>query len=1448
MRYFWELIGYFYFNQLLTINTTNAKMTTEKEFLKWLQRKEKSFLENFKFALNAWNSAEFTLSSKYELVLEWLSTEAAVLPVNEIPYEEFTELLNMRAQPGLIEQDVKKKFIKMMICLSDKLAEEACVERTCNWARILLLLCDFELLQDLYRGDYELHAEVYSSLLIYYELYLTSFESTKMYINTTAKKTLSNATETEFFSSVISNLRDHIKRTGDMERYDKSYRLHILQPLVRVMLILRTHSICFFDELLQLERLLTNHLQDEQFVDRVINLPLYVRLLTLECAVVNRRGVESFVQHLLKYAFKELTEEVEKVEQKHNQKRSIMLTAAAYTLEIFRKHDINLNFKMELENQKPALTYLGEQLFICIQQCKQHYLREVLLVLCAALRLNPLILEQDIFQITTWMIVAEKKNNEEHTLFDEYLVSLMDMFRRLSRVEKLVFNMLKSLKEWLNKYDMDSTHEVEKNRKRKAVDGVEINAKKSKPPRVTLDDEITYIHIIFEDFHKLSADRNIDENSGLYIDFPYLHAAWPSNSVGIAFSKLITGLVSKPALVIWKSLLYSLEELIQKLQNHPENACLENNQFLLDLHAALICQYFNGCRLAEQYDKFATEVNEQLRITKEVLTKFKSLVLTQEHNDRSLSALLECVYHASNFELLLNFYQPDGLNGNQLPDAECLHTLISTEEWSSLQKRVMKLGKSQGKFLCHRLILQRMQAQSVLKSMNDKTDLKLESESTFDNSVQGEVKNLLQREPSMKWFLSQLSPKAKVNKIQQLLDETSVIAAMAEDLGSLEIIAGALCARLAQTFASTSKGSILATLKGNFDNLSQGMCAEQNTAEKELQKLVNIVQIHAQNEYNVKKLPKHDEMKKLILLCRQLPLGYLRRQSKNIIFTFLIAFYCDLNATENKNYASEVFDVIIDFLHFGQHVPIFKYFSLETILRVMPVATSWPFYEFVFSTIKSEEKGSEQFLTSLAENFESAQNSDCKLSDEQRRLLLLAIETLAALNGPSAKRMRKHFERILAIYSKYVYAYFNKHNAKEADKTPDQQAKKDKKFVEKTLAGFAPYSNALLINATNGKCNDVDKQAAMVTEDFRRICKIYIGHSMDYKNPFAIRLLQVALNHRQLLHLDQDEVEFVLSHYWQQLNADLKSTSLNEANTVKTTETTVKMIIGNKTNEDFLLTLQSLATNLDVVQDYRNILRCLELIAKCSFSTIKGAIFNDKFKSITCNIVLRLSKNEQQQFVDKEQVLALLAAQKSLVENKMIPISMDTLDNILAFLMDINIKRFSLSEDNLTVFKQLHCAMSDLYSCLLRHRHVLLMDRVPQFMHIFKDLIQSIVWYKSDRQKDAALSSNELEDLAELAMKLEAIMQLIATHSVHVKRVAPFVLTFIISLMVANKRATTLYPKIKTHIDSVCHALIGICDHRVGRFILRCSNEAARQVYELYVKDHKKYHKFKGKV
>ncbi|XP_065364855.1 uncharacterized protein LOC135957936 [Calliphora vicina] len=1392
-------------------------MSQEEEFSKWLRRKEKSFEENLKFAIKSWQSVEFTLTSKYEMVLQWLA-EQEHLTNEQILEDDFKELLKLRAQPGLITQQVKADFVEWLLEQAQQKADN-----TKKWCNLLQFLVEFELLQDLYRMNYELQCRVYGMIFSSYEKYLLTVEqSDQQFLNTF---------ESEFFASVLKALKETIKRCGDSELYEKAYTELTLQPLAQVLLVLRSFKVDFFEELLEIESLLCVEMEDTDIINRILKLALPVRLLSLECAIVKRRGVESFLNLLLNDVFKNFFENCDS-----DMDPSLSLTVAAYVMEMLGRHDVGLNVKVN--EHQTAVKFLGVQIFEAVKMRKGSHLKEVLMLLCAALRLNPLILEQNVFEITAWMILAPKSGEkEEQELFEEYLVLLMDMFRRLSRAEKFVTNLLKALNEHLKSTNLSTS------KKRKAKSDLETPQKKKKKlsenhtSEQMAQDFSKYLKILFQDFFKPTLTKTLnDSNLTATASFSKLQNFWPSNPVGLSFSKIITGLVSKPSLTIWKSLLFALKELIESLKS--TNEINENSLFQIDFQAALLSQYFAGCKLAEQSEKFLLELQQQRAFTLEILKLFGQFLLEKEHQPRTMSAFLELAYFASNFDLLLSYYRPDGCNHETLHPVQAvenLHSFLTPEEWILIQQRVLNFGKSSCKHLLHRLKMQKSQAALLLLPSN--------KESLCLKSTDTEILNSLLITPQAKWYLHQLQRSEKVTIAQYFIGKPELLHLTFDDLELLEFVSLAAYENICKSL--NSKHSLLKSLSCDFDKVRQ--CVEITASELLIKELIDIVISRSKEEYKVKKLSVEDIKISLDILSR-LPLGQLRRQRKTIIFALHLCLYRDLKAAQEDELALQTLEIMKDLLHFGQQVLIFKYLPTSLLLKLLPAENCWELYEFLFSTVKNEEKGTEQFLQGLTDLLSKSQSSS-GINEEQRKLLLAAIETLASLSGPSAKHMRKHLDALLKIFSDYLQNHFTE--------TSDGTSKKDKKFVQKTLAGFGPYASAILTKAAKPKeptkateeSKETEEFKLEVDEDFRRISKIYIGHSMDYRNPHAIRLMQVALNHRELLHLDQDEIEFVLTHYWSQINEDLKEKASTEQQKLctKTIELAVKMIIGNKTNEDLLLVLKTIANNVEET-NFSNILRLLTLIAKCPFSTIKGAIFNEQYKQITFDITLRLARDEQQHFNDYDLIVNLLNCHQAILDNKMIPISTDTMDSILSFLMDINIKKFRLSDTNLKVFHTLHLAITEVCSSLIKYRHILLMDRVPQYMHIFKDLLQAIVWYKSERQKDTALPSNEIDDLSELAMKLEALMHLIGQHRVGVKRVAPFVLTFIINLMVANKRPTTLYNKIKTHIENICYELVGICDHRVGRFILRCSNEAGRQLYELLVKDYQKYHKFKGKV
>lgn len=102
------------------------------------------------------------------------------------------------------------------------------------------------------------------------------------------------------------------------------------------------------------------------------------------------------------------------------------------------------------------------------------------------------------------------------------------------------------------------------------------------------------------------------------------------------------------------------------------------------------------------------------------------------------------------------------------------------------------------------------------------------------------------------------------------------------------------------------------------------------------------------------------------------------------------------------------------------------------------------------------------------------------------------------------------------------------------------------------------------------------------------------------------------------------------------------------------------------------------------------------------------------------------------------------------------PVSVELIDDLIALLGEINIKKIDAEKFDSSHFKSLLENMCALCLGLIQHRPVFVTaDRVPHFVNVFKDLLQTICWYKSNRSQQSQLEQAEITMLAEMAHNLE---------------------------------------------------------------------------------------------
>lgn len=117
-------------------------------------------------------------------------------------------------------------------------------------------------------------------------------------------------------------------------------------------------------------------------------------------------------------------------------------------------------------------------------------------------------------------------------------------------------------------------------------------------------------------------------------------------------------------------------------------------------------------------------------------------------------------------------------------------------------------------------------------------------------------------------------------------------------------------------------------------------------------------------------------------------------------------------------------------------------------------------------------------------------------------------------------------------------------------------------------------------------------------------------------------------------------------------------------------------------------------------------------------------------------------------------LLKLLECHRRVCTNVQLPVSTVFVDDTLSLLTEINIKKFQLTTENGPDFVALHTRMSELCQALIQHRHFFIVDRIPQFVAVIRDLLQSVCWYHGAK-KDGSLENGEITMLAALSHNME---------------------------------------------------------------------------------------------
>lgn len=758
---------------------------------------------------------------------------------------------------------------------------------------------------------------------------------------------------------LLKSLRSYIRQTPYLDTFKEFFATDVFVALSELVILLQCkHNIhlatdfiailqeLFFDgsqtkELKQFLQNASRSIGDATNFSRIFQVPIHAHLLTVETVLISFKNDTDIIMQLFKYLFDEkLTAWTTIIGGKQE-----LLNCVTYFIYLLKKHDVSLNFEID---KTKAHVFLGTIIEALVYDNHEQYPLEVMNIVCAALRLNALILEHTAVQIAVKFMLIPKVDEKLCRKYEELMSLLIEMFRKLCRAEKLISQLIKNIWETL------STVKLSKKLKRRLNQSFVDDVSPSKVARSDVDFEadncqvkdnkkispqIDYFDLIREDIES-AIDRNIELRSNVKqpssANWSEIAFAFPP-FVAAKYTKLISGLVSKPSLVIWKTLIFSLKDYVNALHDDVTNS--ENTIFLIEMTCALLSQYFIGSRLAEHADKSWDSIESNRKQTYEVLAQFGHVIINQEHNYRTMNAFLKLCINVSNFDLVCWYYCPDSMCGkhsnldhdngdhadndeggdesdtvkiNGFKNAQDLHSYLSLKEWTIIEQRITNFGKRDCKSNINQIYLQRVKATFLFREdsaqcMREDIARSLLS-STFTDIEQ--ITGILSDDSAGPWFIQHLESHQKRMICELILDTDDQDLSLLyneriQDKEYINVLILITHKFVIRELCAGKKANSLKSLP--FETLF-----ENNGLSTMAQNLVQILTEYSNgiaNGINKIKQESHDHILRYMDLLASAPIGFCSEEVKNVLTLFNIIIYHNFKSAGDDLLCSRSLDI-----------------------------------------------------------------------------------------------------------------------------------------------------------------------------------------------------------------------------------------------------------------------------------------------------------------------------------------------------------------------------------------------------------------------------------------------------------------------------------------------------------------------------------------------------------
>lgn len=479
--------------------------------------------------------------------------------------------------------------------------------------------------------------------------------------------------------------------------------------------------------------------------------------------------------------------------------------------------------------------------------------------------------------------------------------------------------------------------------------------------------------------------------------------------------------------------------------------------------------------------------------------------------------------------------------------------------------------------------------------------------------------------------------------------------------------------------------------------------------------------------------------------------------------------YVGIKKTQNAELIAKILRILRAFQHFGTPAEVFSVLPIAGWLGIFGGAADvLPLYRFAF-----EKAAGNASAAANVRMFDELLALLGQEDDDPKRSLVLLDVSLALLD--SLMKQKAKCKEHLARFRGALLARIQQELA-VAERSADANAVRA--FVLHTITGFG-----VVIGAVLGKAESL----ALIDDNVRAVFKVYLRHAQLRENfEAAVKLLNFVGRERKLFAVSDAEERALVDRFWSEYVLLLQEGEGDPGD--GHAENLLKFLVASKTPEEFVDLLSDggradeECSVLETFCAYRH--KLYAGLAKSIGNKANGIVsfgwrfyeynlhfhhcralsvqihaqlFTEFFKHISVCLVQALRKKGALR-ENPDAILKLLECQRIICINEHLAVSVQLVDDIIAFLSEIDIKAFATGETStkfktsepaaaalaadadtrLKTFSRLHSAMSGVLQALWQHRTSFVVGRVAHTSGIIRSLLHAITFYQAQPRPTSA--------------------------------------------------------------------------------------------------------------